>query len=131
MTKSRSSSARVGAMWSGCGAITSRKRRYSRRCGANAANSGGSGEFGPRIDKTCVTPAAECSLISGMPQMVMRGAVRLVLIGSLSRWQARQNFSRIKAESEYGAAEFLTKPVDFDQLKIQLRELPNASLVPE
>jgi hypothetical protein len=24
-----------------------------------------------------------------MPQMVMRGAVRLVLIGSLSRWQAR------------------------------------------
>ena len=80
---------------------------------------------------TCVTPAAECSPSSGMPQMVMRGAVRLVLIGSLSRWQARQNFSRIKAESEYGAAEFLTKPVDFDQLKIQLRELPNASLVPE
>ena len=63
--------------------------------------------------------------------MVMRGAVRLVLIGSLSRWQARRKFSRIKAESEYGAAEFLTKPVDFDQLKIQLRELPNASLVPE
>jgi len=59
--------------------------------------------------------------------MVMRGAVRLVLIGSLSRWQARQKFSRIKIESEYGAAEFLTKPVDFDQLKIQLRELPNAS----
>jgi response regulator of citrate/malate metabolism len=53
--------------------------------------------------------------------------VRLVLIGSLSRWQARQKFSRIKAESEYGAAEFLTKPVDFDQLKIQLRELPTAS----
>jgi hypothetical protein len=47
----------------------------------------------------------------------MRGAVRLVLIGSLSRWQARRKFSRIKAESEYGAAEFLTKPVDFDQLK--------------
>jgi hypothetical protein len=62
-----------------------------------------------------------------MPQMVMRGAVRLVLIGSLSRWQARQKFSPIKAESEYGAAEFLTKPVHFDQLKIQLRELPNAS----
>jgi hypothetical protein len=53
--------------------------------------------------------------------------VRLVLIGSLSRWQAWQKLSRIKAESEYGAAEFLTKPVDFDQLKIQLRELPNAS----
>jgi hypothetical protein len=30
--------------------------------------------------------------------MVMRIAVRLVLIGSLSRWQARQEFSRIKAK---------------------------------
>jgi len=27
---------------------------------------------------------------------------------------------------EYGAAEFVTKPVDFDLLKAQLRELPNA-----
>jgi DNA-binding response OmpR family regulator len=27
---------------------------------------------------------------------------------------------------EYGAADFLTKPVDFDLLKAQLRELPNA-----
>jgi hypothetical protein len=53
--------------------------------------------------------------------------VRLVLIGSPSRWQARQQFSRIKAETDYGAAEFLTKPVDLNQLKIQLDELPNAS----
>jgi hypothetical protein len=51
---------------------------------------------------------------------------RLVRIGSLSRWQASQKFSRIKAESEYGAAEFLTEPVDFDQLKIQ-RNQPGAS----
>jgi hypothetical protein len=59
----------------------------------------------------------------------MRGAVRLVLIGSLSRWQARQKFSRIKAESEYGAAEFLTNPSRFESvLKIQLQELPNASV---
>jgi hypothetical protein len=49
-----------------------------------------------------------------------------VLIGSLSRWQASQKFSRIKAESEYGTAEFLTKPVDFDQLKIQ-RNQPGSS----
>ena len=60
-----------------------------------------------------------------MPQMVMRGAVRLALIGSLSRWQARKKFSWIKSENEYGGAE--TKLVDFNQLKIQLRELPNAS----
>jgi hypothetical protein len=57
--------------------------------------------------------------------------VRLVLIGSLSRWQATQNSSRIKAESEYGAAEFLTKPVDFNQLKIQLRELARDALMPD
>ena len=28
---------------------------------------------------------------------------------------------------EYGAAEFITKPVDFDLLKAQLRQLPNAA----
>jgi hypothetical protein len=27
--------------------------------------------------------------------------------------------------SELGAAEFITKPVDFDQLKERLRQLPN------
>jgi hypothetical protein len=32
-------------------------------------------------------------------QMVMRSTVRLVLIGSLSLWQARPEFSRIEAES--------------------------------
>jgi hypothetical protein len=37
----------------------------------------------------------------------VRGAVRLVLIGSLSRWKARQKFSRIKTESEYGARRVL------------------------
>ena len=56
-----------------------------------------------------------------MPHMVMRSAVRLVLIGSLSRCQARQKFSRIKA-GEHGAAEFLTKPVNFGLLKERLRQ---------
>lgn len=31
---------------------------------------------------------------------------------------------RRRLASEYGAAEFLTKPVDFDALKAQLRQLP-------
>jgi len=31
---------------------------------------------------------------------------------------------RRRRAAEYGAAEFITKPVDFDQLKAQLRELP-------
>jgi CheY-like chemotaxis protein len=34
---------------------------------------------------------------------------------------------RRRRASEYGAAEFLTKPVDFDLLKAQLRQLPDVS----
>ena len=33
---------------------------------------------------------------------------------------------RRRRAAEYGAFEFVTKPVDFDQLKQQLRELPRA-----
>jgi CheY-like chemotaxis protein len=34
---------------------------------------------------------------------------------------------RRRRAAEYGAAEFITKPVDFDRLKAQLRQLPAAS----
>jgi two-component system, response regulator, stage 0 sporulation protein F len=34
---------------------------------------------------------------------------------------------RRRRASEYGAAEFITKPVDFDLLKRQLRQLPSAA----
>src|SRR3954469_8619546 len=34
---------------------------------------------------------------------------------------------RRRRAEEYGAAQFITKPVDFDLLKAQLRELPNAA----
>ena len=34
---------------------------------------------------------------------------------------------RRRRAAEYGAAEFLTKPVDFDLLKAQLRQLPNGA----
>jgi CheY-like chemotaxis protein len=34
---------------------------------------------------------------------------------------------RRRLAAEYGAAEFITKPVDFDQLKAQLRQLPIAA----
>jgi CheY-like chemotaxis protein len=34
---------------------------------------------------------------------------------------------RRRLATEYGAAEFITKPVDFDQLKTQLRQLPTAA----
>ena len=33
---------------------------------------------------------------------------------------------RRRRAAEYGAAEFITKPVDFDRLKAQLRQLPAA-----
>jgi len=34
---------------------------------------------------------------------------------------------RRRRATEYGAAEFLTKPVDFDSLKARLRQLPSAA----
>ena len=34
---------------------------------------------------------------------------------------------RRRRADELGATEFITKPVDFDLLKAQLRELPNAA----
>jgi CheY-like chemotaxis protein len=34
---------------------------------------------------------------------------------------------RRRRATEYGAAEFITKPVDFEQLKAHLRQLPAAS----
>ena len=34
---------------------------------------------------------------------------------------------RRRRASEYGASEFITKPVDFDSLKQQLRQLPSAA----
>jgi DNA-binding response OmpR family regulator len=34
---------------------------------------------------------------------------------------------RRRLASEYGAAEFITKPVDFDLLKTQLRDLSDAA----
>jgi CheY-like chemotaxis protein len=34
---------------------------------------------------------------------------------------------RRRLAAEFGAAEFITKPVDFDQLKVQLRQLPAAA----
>jgi CheY-like chemotaxis protein len=34
---------------------------------------------------------------------------------------------RRRRAAEYGAAEFITKPVDFDRLKEQLRQLPTAA----
>jgi DNA-binding response OmpR family regulator len=35
--------------------------------------------------------------------------------------------ARRERASEYGAAEFITKPVDFDFLKGQLRQLPSGA----
>jgi CheY-like chemotaxis protein len=34
---------------------------------------------------------------------------------------------RRRRAADYGAAEFITKPVDFDQLRAQLRQLPAAA----
>ena len=34
---------------------------------------------------------------------------------------------RRRVAEEYGAAQFVTKPVDFELLKAQLRQLPNSA----
>ena len=34
---------------------------------------------------------------------------------------------RRRRRAEHGAAEFITKPVDFEHLKMQLRQLPTAA----
>ena len=34
---------------------------------------------------------------------------------------------RRRVAEDFGATEFITKPVDFDLLKAQLRQLPNAA----
>ena len=66
----------------------------------------------------------------------MPGMDGLALLGEVKkRWPnmpvmmvtAYGDDERRRLADEYGAAEFLTKPVDFDLLKAQLRQLPNAA----
>ena len=75
-------------------------------------------------------------LIVILSDINMPGMDGLTLLGEIKqRWPelpvmmvtAYGDDERRHRADEYGAAEFLTKPVDFDLLKERLRQLPNGS----
>ena len=80
--------------------------------------------------------AIEPQLIVILSDINMPGMDGLTLLREVkTRWPdlpvmmvtAYGDEERRRRASEYGAAEFITKPVDFDLLKAQLRQLPEAS----
>jgi CheY-like chemotaxis protein len=78
----------------------------------------------------------EPHLIVILSDINMAGMDGLTLLGEIKRRfpnlpvmmvTAYGDNERRRVAAEYGAAEFITKPVDFDLLKAQLRELPTAA----
>ena len=79
----------------------------------------------------------EPALIAILSDINMPGMDGLTLLGEVKkRWPdmpvmmvtAYGDDERRRMAEEYGAAEFIAKPVDFDLLKAELRELPNAAI---
>jgi CheY-like chemotaxis protein len=78
----------------------------------------------------------EPTLIAILSDINMPGMDGLDLLGEIKRRYpelpvmmvtAYGDDKRQRRANELGAAEFLTKPVDFDLLKVRLRHLPNAA----
>ena len=78
----------------------------------------------------------EPALIAILSDINMPGMDGLALLGEIKKcWPdlpvmmvtAYGDDERRRIAGEYGAADFITKPVDFDPLKARLRELPNAA----
>ena len=78
----------------------------------------------------------EPTLVAVLSDINMPGMDGLQLLGEIKQRfpnlpvmmvTAYGDDERRRRARELGAFEFITKPVDFDQLKIELRELPNAS----
>jgi CheY-like chemotaxis protein len=78
----------------------------------------------------------EPTLIAILSDINMPGMDGLDLLGELKRRYpelpvmmvtAYGDDERRRRADELGAAEFVTKPVDFDRLKVRLRQLPNAA----
>ena len=77
----------------------------------------------------------EPTLVAVLSDINMPGMDGLQLLGEIKRRlpdlpvmmvTAYGDDDRRRQAAEYGAAEFLTKPVDFEHLKAQLRQLPSA-----
>ena len=83
-----------------------------------------------------LTEGIEPSLIVILSDINMPGMDGLTLLGEIKQRRpdipvmmvtAYGDDERRRLASEYGAMEFITKPVDFDALKAQLRQLPSAA----
>jgi CheY-like chemotaxis protein len=77
----------------------------------------------------------EPTVVAVLSDINMPGMDGLQLLGEIKRRlpdlpvmmvTAYGDDERRRQAAEYGAAEFLTKPVDFEYLKAQLRQLPSA-----
>jgi len=78
----------------------------------------------------------EPTLIAILSDINMPGMDGLDLLGEIKRCYpelpvmmvtAYGDDDRQRRAKELGAAEFLTKPIDFDLLRVRLRQLPNAA----
>ncbi|HEX2682154.1 MAG TPA: response regulator [Candidatus Dormibacteraeota bacterium] len=84
----------------------------------------------------CLAREIEPTLLAVLSDINMPGMDGLHLLAEIKRRfpdlpvmmvTAYGDDERRRQASKYGAAEFLTKPVDFERLKTQLRELPNVA----
>ena len=78
----------------------------------------------------------EPTLVAVLSDINMPGMDGLQLLGEIKQRfpdlpvmmvTAYGDDERRRQAAKYGAAEFLTKPVNFEYLKVQLRQLPSAS----
>jgi CheY-like chemotaxis protein len=110
------------------------RQRFRRevRKGTYVMHFAGSGEVA--LEK--LTDGIEPSLIVILSDINMPGMDGLTLLREIKQREpdlpvmmvtAYGDDERRRRASELGASEFITKPVDFEQLKAQLRQLPAAA----
>ena len=109
------------------------RQRFRRevRQGTYAMHFANSGE--DALDK--LDGGVEPNLIAILSDINMPGMDGLDLLGEVKRRYpelpvmmvtAYGDDERRRRAKELGAAEFLSKPIDFDRLRVRLRQLPNA-----
>ena len=109
------------------------RQRFRRevRQGTYAMHFANSGE--DALDK--LDGGVEPNLIAILSDINMPGMDGLDLLGEVKRRHpelpvmmvtAYGDDERRRRAKELGAAEFLSKPIDFDRLRVRLRQLPNA-----
>jgi CheY-like chemotaxis protein len=114
------------------GELFRQRFRREARDGTYVMHFAGSGEQALDL----LTDGIEPTLIVILSDINMPGMDGLQLLGEIKRRfpqlpvmmvTAYGDDERRRRAGELGAFEFLSKPVDFDRLKAQLRQLPNAA----